>query len=348
VKKRRVCITHRSARDGLGHQVYNRIEWLSLANHLKLGYLNPEFSSFDYNYGDGILDKKTEEEVLDALNRFSIPALASCNHRTHKFQFHFNASPVFMRLLMPMLRLFAKLLRNNFLVYLDKAERYIDSGEFFSFRREEIFSDLLETEFLLNLRNKRLSFETNSPLHIVVVLPWARNAADASRHVALEFYQRTLKFLVDKLDEIEVSYFIKLHTDAIPNLDAKRSRWDLSTETRDYLRDKGILDSEGFNYNYLDIPRVFDFLNNEKYEVITNVSPLSIWNDFKGASIVLGSRSTLTFAGVFHTSSSSLVILPGICDIRIPGVFYVENDFQNLSETIPRIEVFSNSLYERF
>jgi hypothetical protein len=55
-----VCLTHLNQRDGLENQVLNRLEIMSLALKLDYGYSDPLFFSFNYNYGDGVLDKESE------------------------------------------------------------------------------------------------------------------------------------------------------------------------------------------------------------------------------------------------------------------------------------------------
>lgn len=337
-----VCLSHPTARDGIGHQVYNRMEVLALAQALNISYKCPIFESFDYNYGDGILDIASELQILEDLNLTSIPALASCHHKTHFGPLLIKSGPALLRCLIPGLKAMALLLRKNVLIQIDNVGRYLNSGEKFPFDRIAIFSQLLKMELLrdfqVNLDSK------NEELKLIVVLPWARNATLKERAVPLDYYTKTLHYIVDRLRELELSYSIKIHTDAIQNLDSNRTRWSLSTETVEYLHRWNISTPTGFRYSYLDIPRIFDFLKQDEFEIVSNVSPVSIWNDFRDSSIIIGSRSALSYSGVFYSSPKSFIILPGNSDIRLPRVKYLDIDFSNFQALSLELETFLSSI----
>ena len=327
-----VCLTHPSQRDGLGNQVLNRIEFMSLALKLNCGYRNPLFSSFDYNYGDGILDKESELKVLEILNNNSIPARASCLHLSHTVVKVQSLSPLLLKLLIALLDLLAFFLRKNFLIELEKSYHYIDSKERFAFQRAKLFRDLLDTKLLQSFRSNRPLF---TPLRVIVVLSWAKVATLPERRVELEWFQNVLKGVETLLIKHNLEYVIRLHTDGVPHLDLHRKRWEISPETESYLRGTNILSHNKYKYQFIDFSKEFKFLDKGIFELVTNVSPLDIWNDFNKAPIIIGGGGSLVRCGLFHASQYSFCVLDKDCSF--PGVHILERDFSNLDEILTRL-----------
>ena len=274
--------------DGLGAQLQRQVATFCLARYLKVNFLPSEIRSLDFNPGDGITDKETQDKLLALVNtKLNLDKLS--NHDLGKItNIKLVKAPTKLwklKVWFAAMKVYKSLSPTNLTFILDDPYLYVNQNvnlykksKYFDFKLDNPFSDI--------------SKNFNVAIHI----PRAKVSPTSlpERYQPTIWYVNTLDRCLELIGMERKFVNLYIHTDA-PLGPTDWTHSDKSSpESQEYWRRAGIVDENGrMKLNFEDFRSSFSgFLS---VEIIRDVSPIVAWENISHCDVFILGKSSFSF-----------------------------------------------------
>ena len=276
--------------DGLGAQLQRQVATFCLARYLKVNFLPSEIRSLDFNPGDGITDKETQDELLALVNT-KLNLGKNRNHNPGEIRnIKFAKAPTKLwklKVWFAVMKIYKSLSRTNITFILDDPYLYVNQNvnlykksKYFDFELDNPFSDKSKT------------------FNVAIHIPRAKVSPTSlpERYQPTIWYVNTLDRCLEYIGVERRFVNLYIHTDApVAPTDWKHSDKS-SPESQEYWRRAGIVDENGrMKLNFEDFLSSFSgFLS---IEIIRDVSPIAAWANISHCDVFILGKSSFSFMG---------------------------------------------------
>jgi hypothetical protein len=294
-------------RDGLGAQLQRQVATFCLARYLKVNFLPSEIKSLDFNPGDGITDKETQEELLTLVNTKLKLGKARKHGLDKKTNIKFAKAPTKLwklKVWFAVMKVYKSLSRTGITFIFDDPYLYVNQNVNL-YKNSKYFEFELDNPFL----KKSKTF--NVAIHIPRAKVSPTNLPE--RYHPTIWYVNTLDQCLKQIGVERRFVNLYIHTDApLAPTDWKHSDKS-SPESQEYWKRAGILDENGrMKLNFEDFRLSFSgFLSTE---IIRDVSPIVAWANISHCDVFLLGKSSFSFMGALLNRKG----------IRISPRFFIE------------------------